>query len=547
MGQYNKLIQDCDKVFQWIDVANNVDLLKTSERVLFLLYYKIQGAWLNKSFQDDVGAFIQQVLMAIQICQSIFECKPIEEVEDLIKVYQSLLIIRLNLFVYLGKGQEEDTIQALYEDAYEELVWNKLMLTRPVSYLNAEAKAHLLKEWKELQTCANQLEDPEKLKEDKIKLEQRFMRANLSVKEITNQKNNYIQETEQTVIKAIQEKLRPRELFIDFYSVEDTLICYIINTDQVHCQRINLPRRELQELINELLDSMFYVDFDSEPFENVSRKLRNRLTNKLFQDINLAEYEHLRVVADKWMAKLPFGALPYNDKYRCLDNVLPISLYTSTHAFLNHQPISLWHKNLEGENACLLAPVYSTQKQPGNSLGFTIKRILRDLKMTIHTGHKGDKSSLLSKIEKAKALYINADIEENFFRASEEPVIPLKKEAERSKDYLFLSDLNHFNFQQLDLVFLNCCNTAKGQNVITEGIPTINLGFLVNGATNLIYPLLRITKELANEFATRFFDLLLIYDSPSIALWKTKQWMMDADLSPKYSSKLINAFQIIVA
>lgn len=191
-------------------------------------------------------------------------------------------------------------------------------------------------------------------------------------------------------------------------------------------------------------------------------------------------------------------------------------------------------------------PVYSTDAlaesehwQPLPASAQEVRSIARVIRgrAEIHLGANARKTYLLNhRLDGVPFLHLSTHALVDMERPERSRIL-LASDSPRTADYLFLQEVNQLNLNNVDLVTVSACDTARGKIVAGEGAQAFSQSFLAAGASATVTSMWRVADEPTANFMRQFYYSLAHGATKAEALQGAKLQFLHSNSalsSPRY-------------
>ena len=317
--------------------------------------------------------------------------------------------------------------------------------------------------------------------------------------------------------------LKDHEAFLEFFSGDSNVYCYLITSQKIHFTRISKNSFDsITQLFNSLVSSFDLLNRNWEEFINTSSSLY-----RLIFDNNPVPSGRIIVSPDGYY--FPFEAL-------IVSNVRAIKYFLDDHAVsYTYSARYLMNKFVTGPDRYLrnfigMAPV---SYQPAANLGSLpgSDRSLQQLKSYFSYADdfistEASKSNFLKQFSKYKVIQLYTHGVSN--TTAGEPAIYF------ADSILYLSDLIGATNPAARLIILSACETAKGKFYQGEGVFSFGRGFAALGIPSSITNLWAVENESTYRLTELFYKYLVKGQTTDVALQNAKkEFLRDASKGKK--------------
>lgn len=162
-------------------------------------------------------------------------------------------------------------------------------------------------------------------------------------------------------------------------------------------------------------------------------------------------------------------------------------------------------------------PVYSTDAlaesehwQPLPASANEVRSIARAIRgrAEIHLGTDARKTYLLNRrLDGVPFLHLSTHALVDLERPERSRIL-LASDSSATADYLFLQEVNQLDLNNVDLVTVSACDTARGKMVAGEGAQAFSQSFLAAGASATVTSMWKVADEPTANFMRQFYDSL---------------------------------------
>ena len=313
-------------------------------------------------------------------------------------------------------------------------------------------------------------------------------------------------------LRAIQSRLGPNSVLIDFWMGADTVAAVWISSSQ---SGIVQHAGSIQDTVIMLVESL---QTGSDHWHDMSRTLGSILLS------GVPLTRHVIIVPDGSLSGVPFEALAAPGSNALLIERSDVS-YLPSAQFLARsktprRTLLPWQRQLVAlgdppvGNSDALAEGWQRLRASGEEIR-SIQRILPG-RSEIHTGMDAQKRYIEKRrVENVPILHFST-------HAVVDPENPDRSRILLASDYIFQGEVYGLHLQGVDLVTVSACDTARGKAIRGEGVQAFSRAFLAAGAASTVTSLWRIPDESTEAFMKQFYYFLGKGQAKSEALRSAK-------------------------
>ena len=372
-------------------------------------------------------------------------------------------------------------------------------------------------------------------------------------------------------LKSIQNILKDDEILMEFYTGKTETFQFIITKETILYQKIKTEKlkKEIKLIVN-FLDhdkserDVIRCDFDH--FKQTAHNLYLKLIYPFEENFN--GQAELLIIPHNFIDNLVFDILipdiksfKINSPESYLINRYAISYYYSTELLLyNRSKKGIQTK--EDEIIKIFAPSYPKQTKTALVDNFImtirgneeldnellkelkelqsekeIEQILENLKYRTQIFNK-EKASVSNFLKNSNSTILHISAHAVLCQSNPDLTsIVCSNNDDDHKYLLTASMIKKIEMSQVQLAFLNCCNTGLGLTTLHEGILSLSRAFTYAGVKNVIYTLNRIEEDHALLFSKKFYQ-----NFTKNTNFRKKLQQVKIDMIEKYQSKSVPFF-----
>lgn len=333
-------------------------------------------------------------------------------------------------------------------------------------------------------------------------------------------------------VKSVRSALDPTTGLVEYASLEDELVVWLLRRDGVHCKRASMSARTLASLVREYRNSL--ID-NSEGSGKAAVRLHAAILGPV--EAEIAGLSSLVVVPDRELYRVPFAALQDGRSGRYLVESSTVTMAHSAGLWLRSQlrsesfrpPVSV---------VTLGDPAFERESFPSLSRLAGAAEEARDIAAVypvreLWLGVDATKSRLLHGLSSADVVHVAAHALPGSAEAP--PYLLLSPEpGVWGGGALSLDTLENLAALQAQVVILSACGTGAGPLSSMEGAMSLARPFIEAGVPGVVVSLWSVEDRASRDFLVDFHRGLRKNQGAVVAL---RQAQLRALSSPEPSAR----------
>lgn len=327
-------------------------------------------------------------------------------------------------------------------------------------------------------------------------------------------------------VSAIQEKLSPETLLLEFYTGDSSLTILAVGKHHFDTWQLN-NMQSVNNNIRKLLDMTDAPQQSSaKVFCQLARELYRQLLEKPLNHFASSGIQRLRIVPDGALSLLPYDVLLTSD-YDHIDDKTPYLIKKFSHTMLysnriliEKKPARKWFANRKNvifsidyrDNPDFFAfESYQQAGTPPSVLDYSGKEM--DAVGNIIGGKKfqnreANVSNFLREISNSHLIHLTAHGIFNPENPMLSGILFSKKDTLETSNNLLTTARIYGLRTSASFIFLSACNTGSGQVIDSEGVMSIARAFTYAGTRSQVMTLWSVSDRSTGQIAEQFYRYL---------------------------------------